>query len=238
MRFFWAEKILPPFFRLREIHKKQKNSKKPKSLAPTPTNRVYDRNFPYAWIPHILNNNSPQFRSNRRQKFFSKKPRTPPFYRICTPKNHLKDHSSLIKHTITMNSTPLDSSFQCASFERKNFTSLFSFKRNSQKTKKLKKTQIFGPHTNKSGYDRNFPNAWIPLILNNNSPQFRSNRRQNIFSKKPRTPPFYRICTPKKHLNGHSSLIKHTITMNSTPLDSSFQSASFEPKKFYLPFFV
>jgi hypothetical protein len=26
MRFFWAEKILPPFFRLREIQKKQKNS--------------------------------------------------------------------------------------------------------------------------------------------------------------------------------------------------------------------
>jgi hypothetical protein len=32
-----------------------------------------------------------------------------------------------------MNYTPLDSSFQCASFE----SSLFSFKRNSQKTKKL-----------------------------------------------------------------------------------------------------
>jgi hypothetical protein len=28
MRFFWAEKILPLFYRLREIHKKQKNSKK------------------------------------------------------------------------------------------------------------------------------------------------------------------------------------------------------------------
>jgi hypothetical protein len=35
-----------------------------------------------------------------------------------------------------MNYTPLDSSFQCASFESKKFTSLFSFKRNSQKTKK------------------------------------------------------------------------------------------------------
>jgi hypothetical protein len=33
---------------LREIHKKQKNSKKLIFLAPTPTNRVYDRNFPYA----------------------------------------------------------------------------------------------------------------------------------------------------------------------------------------------
>jgi hypothetical protein len=238
MRFFWAEKILPPFFRLREIHKKRKNSKKPKSLAPTPTNRVYDRNFPYAWIPHILNNNSPQFRSNRRQNIFSKKPRTPPFYRICTPKKHLNGHSSLIKHTITMNSTPLDSSFQCASFEPKNFTSLFSFKRNSQKQKNSKKPIFLAPTPTNRVYDRNFPYAWIQLILNNNSPQFRSNRRQNIFSKKPRTPPFYRICTPKKHLNGHSSLIKRTMTMNSTPLDSSFQCASFEPKKFYLPFFV
>jgi hypothetical protein len=119
MRFFWAEKNLPPFFRLREIHKNKKTQKK-KFLAPTPTNRVYDRNFPYAWIQLILNNNSPQFRSNRRQNIFSKKPRTP-FYQICTPKKHLNGHSSLIKHTITMNSTPLDSSFQCVSFEPKKF---------------------------------------------------------------------------------------------------------------------
>jgi hypothetical protein len=120
MRFFWAEKILPRFFRLREIHEKQKNSKKNIFLSPAPTNRVYDRNFPYAWIPLILNNNSPQFRSNRRQKIFSKQ-RTPPFYRICTPKKHLNGHSSLIKNNMTMNSTPLDSSFQCASFEPKKF---------------------------------------------------------------------------------------------------------------------
>jgi hypothetical protein len=276
-------------------------------LAPTPTNRVYDRNFPYAWIPLILNNNSPQFRSNRRQKIFSKKPRTPPFYQICTPKKHLNGHSSLIKHNMTMNSTPLDSSFQCASLSRKNFTSLFSFNRNSKKTKKIiflaptptnrvfdrnfpyawiplilniapllniiwqwilhrwillfnalllsrknftslfsfkrnsqktKKIIFLAPTPTNRVYDRNFPYAWIPLILNNNSPQFRSNRRQKNFSKKPRTPPFYQICTPKKHLNGHSSLIKHNMTMNSTPLDSSFQCASFEPKKFYLAFFV
>jgi hypothetical protein len=51
-----------------------------------------------------------------------------------------------------MNSTPLDSSFQCASFEtRKNFTSFFSFKRNSQKNKKLIFLLIFGSHTNKWG---------------------------------------------------------------------------------------
>jgi hypothetical protein len=41
-----------------------------------------------------------------------------------------------------------------------------------------------------------------------------------------------------KHLNGRSSLIKHNMTMNYTPLDSSFQCASFESKKFYLAFFV
>jgi hypothetical protein len=128
--------------------------------------------------------------------------------------------------------------FNALLLSRKNFTSLFSFKRNSQKQKNSKKTIFLAPTPTNRVYDRNFPYAWIQLILNNNSPQFRSNRRQNIFSKKPRTPPFYRICTPKKHLNGHSSLIKHTMTMNSTPLDSSFQCASFEPKKFYLPFFV
>jgi hypothetical protein len=88
MRFFWAEKILPPFFRLREIHTKQKNSKKPKFLAPTPTNRVYDRNFPYAWIPFILNNNSPQFRSNRRQIFFFEKTTySPPSIEFAPRKN-------------------------------------------------------------------------------------------------------------------------------------------------------
>jgi hypothetical protein len=39
-----------------------------------------------------------------------------------------------------MSSTPLDSSFQALLSSRKNFTSIFSFKRNSQKTEK---TQIF-----------------------------------------------------------------------------------------------
>jgi hypothetical protein len=42
---FESKKILPRFFRLREIHKK---TKKLKFLAPTPTNGVYGRNFPYA----------------------------------------------------------------------------------------------------------------------------------------------------------------------------------------------
>jgi hypothetical protein len=42
---FEPKKILPRFFRLREIQKKQK---KLIFLAPTPTNGVYDRNFSYA----------------------------------------------------------------------------------------------------------------------------------------------------------------------------------------------
>jgi hypothetical protein len=37
-------KILPRFIRLREVHK----NKKLIFSAPTPKNRVYDRNFPYA----------------------------------------------------------------------------------------------------------------------------------------------------------------------------------------------
>jgi hypothetical protein len=90
MRFFWAEKILPPFFRLREIHKKQKNSKKPKFLAPTPTNRVYDRNFPYAWIPLILNKNSPQFRSNRRKTIFFEKTTYSPLLSNLHPEKTFK----------------------------------------------------------------------------------------------------------------------------------------------------
>jgi hypothetical protein len=49
MRFFGAEKILPLFYRLREIHKKQKKTqKKTIFLTPTPTNRIYDRSFRYA----------------------------------------------------------------------------------------------------------------------------------------------------------------------------------------------
>jgi hypothetical protein len=54
---FEPKKILPRFFRLREIHKKPKNSNFGLFLAPTPTNGVYERNFPYAWIQLILNNN-------------------------------------------------------------------------------------------------------------------------------------------------------------------------------------
>jgi hypothetical protein len=58
-----------------------------------------------------------------------------------------------------MNSTPLDSSFQCASFEPKKFTSLFSFKRNSQKQKNSKKKKFLAPTPTNRVYDRNFPYA-------------------------------------------------------------------------------
>jgi hypothetical protein len=92
--------------------------------------------------------NSPQFRSNRRQKNFSKKPRT--FFQICTLKNHLNGRSSLIKHNMTMKIIhrwiPL---FNALILSRKNFTSLFSFQRNSQKTKNLIFLLIFGSYTNK-----------------------------------------------------------------------------------------
>jgi hypothetical protein len=43
---FEPKKFYLAYFRLREIH--EKHSKKLIFLAPTPTNRVYDRNFPYA----------------------------------------------------------------------------------------------------------------------------------------------------------------------------------------------
>jgi hypothetical protein len=61
---------------------------------------------------------------------------------------------------------------------------------------------------------------------------------KNFFRKNHEPLTFYQICTRKKHLNGRSSLIKHNMTMNYTPMDSSFQCASFESKKFYLAFFV
>jgi hypothetical protein len=57
-----------------------------------------------------------------------------------------------------MNSTPLDSSFQCAFLSRKNFTSLFSFKRNSQKTKKIKIFAYFWlPHQQMGSMTGTFP---------------------------------------------------------------------------------
>jgi hypothetical protein len=45
---FEPKKFYLPFFVKEKFTKNKKNSKKPIFLAPTPTNRVYDRNFPYA----------------------------------------------------------------------------------------------------------------------------------------------------------------------------------------------
>jgi hypothetical protein len=84
MRFFWVEKILPRFFGLREIHKK---TKKLIFLDPTPKNAVYGQNFTYTWLQLILYNNSPQFRSNQRQKFFRKNHEPLPSIKIAPGKN-------------------------------------------------------------------------------------------------------------------------------------------------------
>jgi hypothetical protein len=121
---------------------------------------------------------------------------------------------------------------------QKNFTSIFSFKRNSQKTEK---TQIFPyfwlPHQQMGSMTGTFPMPEFNSSYRITHRNFvRIGDKKFFFPKKPRT--FYRFCTPKKHLNGHSSFIKHNMSMNSTPLDSSFQCASFELKKFYLDFFV
>jgi hypothetical protein len=62
------------------------------------------------------------------------------------PEKNLNAHNSLIKQHIAMNSASLDSPYQRASSEPKNFTLLFSFERNSQKTKTKKNV---GSHTNK-----------------------------------------------------------------------------------------
>jgi hypothetical protein len=192
-------------------------------------------NFYYTWIQLILYNNWQQFGSNRRQKNFGKKPRTPPFYLIFTSENHLNAHSSLIKPHMAMNFAPLDCSCQGASSEPKKIYLDFSV---LEKLAKNQKIHIFGSHS-KNGFNGwNFYYTWIQLILYNNWQQFGSNRRQKNFGKKPRTPPFYLIFTSENHLNAHSSLIKPHMAMNFAPLDCSCQGASSEPKKIYLDFSV
>jgi hypothetical protein len=61
---------------------------------------------------------------------------------------------------------------------------------------------------------------------------------KNFFRKNHEPLPSIKFAPGKKYLNGRSSLIKHNMTMNYTPLDSSFQCASFESQKFYLAFFI
>jgi hypothetical protein len=45
---FEPKKFYLPFFVKEKFTKNKKTQKKTIFLAPTPTNRVYDRNFPYA----------------------------------------------------------------------------------------------------------------------------------------------------------------------------------------------
>jgi hypothetical protein len=58
-----------------------------------------------------------------------------------------------------MNSTLLDSSFQCASFEPKKFYLPFFVKEKFTKNKKLKKPIFLAPTPTNRVYDRNFPYA-------------------------------------------------------------------------------
>jgi hypothetical protein len=104
--------------------------------------------------------------------------------------------------------------------------------------KKIRFLTIFGSHTNKWGLR---PELSLCLTLTHPIQQltvisFESATKKTF--EKTMTPTFYQICTREKHLNGRSSVIKHNMIINYTPLDSSFQCASFESKKFYLAFFV
>jgi hypothetical protein len=104
-----AKKILPGFFRFREIRKKPKN--------------------PYFWRPQQKMGSVggtftiPEFNSSYTitdsnlvrigdKNIFGKKPCTPPFYLIFTSENHLNAHCSLVKQHMAMNFAPLDCSCQ------------------------------------------------------------------------------------------------------------------------------
>jgi uncharacterized membrane protein YobD (UPF0266 family) len=128
-----------------------------------------------------------------------------------------------------MNSTPLDSSFQCASFEPKKFYLAFFV---YEKFTKNQKTQIFAyfwlPHQqigsmNSTPLDSSFQCAsfepkkfYLAFFVYE---KFTKNQKTQIFAY---------FWLPHQQIG----------SMNSTPLDSSFQCASFEPKKFYLAFFL
>jgi hypothetical protein len=137
---------------------------------------------------------------------------------------------------MAMNFAPLESPCRGASSEsKKNLPRFFHFRENRKKPKKT----IFLIPTGKNGFNgRNFYYTWIQLTLYNNWQQFGSNRRQKIFRKIPRTPPFYIIFTSENHLNAHSSLIKQHMAMNFAPLESPCRGASSESKKIYLDFFI
>jgi hypothetical protein len=114
-----VEKILPRFFRLKEIHKKTKKNhifgyfRLPRQQMGSMTGTFPMPEFNTSYT--ITHRN---FVRIGEKNFFRKNHEPlPTFYRICTSKKRLNGHSSLIKHNMAMNSTPLDSSFQCASFE-------------------------------------------------------------------------------------------------------------------------
>jgi hypothetical protein len=131
---------------------------------------------------------------------------------------------------MVMNSTPRDSSFQCASFEPKKIYLGFFVE---EKFTKNQKTHIFGyfrlPRQQMGSMTGTFPMPEFNISYTITHRNFVRIGDKNFFRKNHEPlPTFYRICTSKKRLNGHSSLIKHNMAMNSTPLDSSFQCASFE----------
>jgi hypothetical protein len=167
-RFFGAEKNLPGFFRFREIRKPEFKPKNPyfwkKTTLPQQNIWVQSRRFLELLLylnstEFILYNNWQQFGSNRRQKIFGKKPRTPPFYLIFTSENHLNAHSSLIKPHMAMNFAPLDCSCQGASSEPKKIYLDFSV---LEKFAKNQKIHIFGSHSKKWV-------QWVELLLYLNS---------------------------------------------------------------------
>jgi hypothetical protein len=138
-----------------------------------------------------------------------------------------------------MKSTPLNSSFQCASFEPKKILPRFFRLREIQKNKKTQKNSYFWlPRQQMGSMTGTFPMPEFKSSYTITHRYFVRIGDKNFFRKNHVLPPSIEFAPRKKHLNGHSSLIKHNMAMKSTPLDSSFQCASFEPKKFYLAFFV
>jgi hypothetical protein len=108
--FFWGQKILPGFFRFREIRKKTKNpyfwlpQQKMGSVGGTftipefnPSYTITDSNLVRIGDKKILEKNHVS---------------TPPFYLIFTSENHLNAHCSLVKQHIARNFAPLDCSCQ------------------------------------------------------------------------------------------------------------------------------
>jgi hypothetical protein len=136
------KKMLPGFFRFREIRKKPKNpyfwlpQQKMGSMAGTFT--IAEFNSSYT----ITDSNLVRI----GDKKILEKTMYPPFYLIFTSENHLNAHSSLIKPHMAMNFAPLDCSCQGASSEPKKMFLDFSV---LEKFSKNHKIHIFGSHSKK-----------------------------------------------------------------------------------------